>query len=301
MKPVAVAMLCVIGAIGCGCASHAVIVSSASLWPFQRLEIRTTQAGVVTAYISRPEDELRRLVVVLQSPLCQPDVPSANETAISTAGVLWERFAKDSAFVQFERPIGRRAASEEPAVQRVDCKAGSSDEDLSRAWARTVNEVVGVLRKQESLQGLPTLYLGFDRGALPAADLAVKDRHATALAFVSARIPEEASMRTGVPVVIVQGLRDEAGLVESANSLYSRLSQQGQPVSMLTFSELGHDLGLSDDKPECFEKVMDALASQLLAFTDDRERRRSDRQELDCPDIDVVEDPSDPVIEALPR
>jgi hypothetical protein len=298
----AAGMLYVTSVFFCGCASRGVIVNTTPLWPFQKLEIRTTHAGIVRGYYSRPQVEPRYLIVVLQNPLCQPsDALSANDAAISTGGVLWERVAKTSAFLQFEHPIGRRESLESSTVDRAGCEATSQTGLSSRDWQSAVSEVVGALREQERLRGLPTIYLGFAQGALPAIELAGKDRRAAALGLVSARIPAEAAARIRVPLVLVQGSRDEKEFVESSNSLYSRLSQRGQAVSMLTFRELGHDLGLSDGKPECFETAMEALATQALAFADERARKINGRQELDCPDLDIPADPDAPVIEALPR
>jgi len=283
-----------------GCATHGVVVGEASLWPFQKLAVRTSTVGVVTGYFSRPQTEPRHLVVVLQTPLCQsPDGPGAKQATISTGGVLWEQFAKDSAFLQFERPVMRRAASADSVVERADCEPQFQASLSSREWQRTAGEVIGAVRKREGLAAVPTIYLGVGAGTAPAINLADKDRRTAALVLIGGGASVEPAMRARTPVVILQGALDEAVPVAAANALYSRLGERSHPASLLMFRQLGGDLGLSSDQPECFEMAMQTLAARTLAIADEP-RPLGDRQELDCPELDLAQDPNAPLIQAIP-
>jgi len=296
---------CIVGIVGAllsGCATRGVVVGETSLWPFQRLAVRTSTVGVVTGYFSRPQVEPRYLVVVLQTPLCQlPDGPGAQQAAISTGGVLWEQFAKDSAFLQFERPVTRRTASADSAAESTDCEPKFHASLSSRDWQRAAGEVIATVRKREGLAAIPTIYLGIGTGATPALGLADKDRRTATLVLIGKGAPVESAMRARTPVVIVQGSLDDQVPMAATNARDLRFDERTQPVSMLMFRQLGRDLGLSSGQPECFEMAMRVLASQALAFADGELRQVNDRQELDCPELDLASDPTAPLIQALPR
>jgi len=291
----------VVGVLLSGCAARGVVVGETSLWPFQKLAVRTSTVGVVTGYFSRPQVEPRHLVVVLQTPLCQlPDGPAAQQATISTGGVLWEQFAKDSAFLQFERPVMRRATSADSVVERADCEPQFQASLSSRDWQRTAGEVIAAVRKREGLAAVPTIYLGVGAGTAPAIGLADKDRRTATLVLIGGGASVEPAMRARAPVVIAQGAIDEAAPVAAANALYSHLGERSHPAALLMFRELGGDLGLNSDQPECFEVAMQALADRALTFADEAARSSGDRRDLDCPELDLAQDPNAPLIQALP-
>lgn len=292
----------VVGALLSGCAARGVVVGETSLWPFQKLAVRTSAVGVVTGYFSRPQVEPRHLVIVLQTPLCQlPDGPGVQQATISTGGVLWEQFAKDSAFLQFERPVTRRTASADSAVESADCEPKFHASLSLRDWQRAAGEVIATVRKREGLAAVPTIYLGVGAGAMPALGLADKDRRTATLVLIGKGAPVESATRARAPVVIVQGSLDDEVPMAAADARGSRFDERAHAVSMLMFRQLGRDLGLSSGQPECFEMAMQALANQARAFADGELRQVNDRQQLDCPELDLAPDPNAPLIQALPR
>lgn len=180
-------LVCVFGVLLAGCASQPIVRSAVSYWPFQRLEIQTSAAGIVAGYFSRPEVTApQRLIVVLQAAPCVDKAAGAE--AFNTSGILWEQFRSDSAFFQFERPGVRaetKATSTPSEVAPDYCKLVTHGQVTPELWTRTTRQAVAALRAGEGLSGLATMYIGVGEGALPAARLAAEDRHAAALVLVS--------------------------------------------------------------------------------------------------------------------
>lgn len=81
-------LACIVAASGC--ASQPEVIASKPLWPFEQVEIRTS-FGSLVGYASRPEGNVDRIVVALQSSPCAgsprhvrcgagDDVPSDEQT-----------------------------------------------------------------------------------------------------------------------------------------------------------------------------------------------------------------------------
>lgn len=302
MRILAVRTLCLLactaGVFLTGCASHAIVTSTA-FWPFQQLEIRTPSAGTVTGYYSRSEATPRRLVVILQTPPCDSGTQAA--VIFNTSGVLWEQFKNDSAFFQFERPGVRRDAADSPAAAMHECEPAVRGSLTPEVWQRTTEEAVTALRAAEKFTNLESVYIGIGNGTLPAARLAADDRRAAALILVSgtglnrrfnrliaALRGEGRSMQDvnneingnssasarddglsdalarvpQLPVLIIHGAADRKVPIESSLALFSQLAAKGHPVSMLMPNHVGNDLGLSEREFECFETVMRSLSER---------------------------------------
>lgn len=165
-----------------GCASPPVTVADAGMWPFKELRVRTTAEEPINVYLSRGLRESRRLAIVLQAPPCEQESAASEAAPVSTAGVFWEQFKFDAAFLQFERPGGSPAGAE----RRTECTQGSRRGLTVDRWSRAASEAVDAIRAHEGLDDAPSIYVGAGEGALPAALLAAADHRASALILMSA-------------------------------------------------------------------------------------------------------------------
>jgi len=279
-----------IGALS-GCASRPVILEQTPYWPFERIRLRSTTLGEITAYAHRPAGAVRA-VVILQSPPCVGARSDRADPILSTGGVLWDELKRDSVLIQLERLGVQR---EEPQSSGTECRGAVGREVTAQTWSRAVQEVSSAVAGDSRL---PTVYLGIGEGAWPAAQLAATDPRASSLLLINGtglnpsfeallnavhptdgtpaqdllagvaaptplqrRRPPLALPPLKVPTLLVQSTGSRDSPLESALSLLSQQPADSK-VSLLVVEGLGADFGLNTGKIECFESVMRLLAQR---------------------------------------
>ena len=265
-----------------GCATAPSILERTSYWPFERIKVQTRAVGALTLYAHRAE-QATRVVVIVQSPPCSTDA-----SLFSTGGLLWEELKGDSLLLQLERPGRLR---NQPATE-PDCRPALRENITAEVWASALREVLPVFEAP----ALPVIYIGIGPGAVPATQLAAANSRAALLLLVNASglnpgfetvladvhaepsrpvqelliAPLAPSPRTvrpatnmpatsGVPTVLVQ-----SGDANAASALlwYSQLAARGSNPALLVVQAQGTDFGLSAGNPECFEQIMQLIATR---------------------------------------
>lgn len=318
MRALLLSLMVVLGA----CSSARVSVTTAPLWPFQQLEIDPVGGRPLVAYYTRPEAAPRALAVVIQNPVCEPvREPGTAAVGVSTSGVLWKQLSQEFMFVQFE-PVGVRMSDPPATSARcagpVDGVRGDAwATDIGRMVAAlrrherldatpTVYLGIGAgaapaallaARDRNAsalvLLNAAQLHAGFDELMRAFRAASVRSAPVTPTIGLAAAVAPSAQPRTRLldafdhatlrrPVLIVHGGADALAPAEGSLLLFSELLAQGRPARMLVLHGLGHDLGLSSERPECFDASIRQIVSRLRSFTADPAAATGQFEQSDC-------------------
>lgn len=289
-----------------GCSSSAILVRPTSLWPFQQLEI-SDHTGALTAYYSRPDVAPAHLVVILQDAPCYQGDSASQRVSTSgilwkelhadSAFVQFEPVGVSrsdspalactlSGSAQMTRASwARHVERAVAAIKRhehllrvptiyfgigdgavVATALASQDRDTAALIVLNGENLAtyfdSLLHSIRDVDAVPN-------GRINVLAPAGQSLRADAAGFSGrARSADILGPAKHVPVLIVHAAADGQAPLESALMLFAELLlQEHGAAAMLVLRDLGHDLGLSGSRPECFDAALRQIVARLRVMT----------------------------------